>query len=91
MGDLVGKWAWFPCEVKPGPFSDERLVRLESAKGEWLIFAPIGALQTPVLEGTTQIRGNIVEIMGDRFLATFPGSALTAPFFEGFLAGMARP
>ena len=32
-----GMRIWLPCEVKPGPFSDERMVRVESM-GSWLAF-----------------------------------------------------
>ena len=33
-----GMRIWLPCEVKPGPFSDERMVRVESESGSWLAF-----------------------------------------------------
>jgi len=42
-----GARIWIPCEVKPGPFSDERMVRVQSQAGEWLGFVGLGPAVIP--------------------------------------------
>ena len=41
----VGARIWLPCEVKPGPFSDEKLIKVPSAHGEVLGFVPTSYLK----------------------------------------------
>jgi len=70
-----GAYTWLPCEVKPGPFSDERLVRVASELGDWVGFVPVSSLESN--EGESLIRALIVEVQGDRFLARIPGESLS--------------
>ena len=72
-----------PCEVKPGPFSNERLVKV----GNWVGFVNINYLENrDVQSGATRIRAVVVRIEEDRFLAKLPGSSLDASkTFEGEL------
>ena len=37
MAPQVGGKVWIPCEVKPGPFSNERLARIQLAAGPWVV------------------------------------------------------
>ncbi|MES1244674.1 MAG: hypothetical protein ABUT39_23910 [Acidobacteriota bacterium] len=90
MALRIGTQVWVPCEVKPGPFSDERLVRVLSNRGEWLGFVPIRLLREPILEGSTFIGARIVAVAGERFQASIPGEALTPSLFEGFEGNVAR-
>jgi len=71
-----GAYTWLPCEVKPGPFSDERLVRVASEFGDWVGFVPVSSLAGK--EGESLIRALVVEVQGDRFLARIPGEALSS-------------
>lgn len=75
----VGRTVWVPCEVKPGPFSNERLVRVQGETPEsWVGFVPIWYLQEPVEKGTTKIRAVVVELQGDRFVARIPGHSVAS-------------
>ena len=82
---LTGQNVWLPCEVKPGPFSDERLVRVLLEAEEWVGFVPLGQLQSPTTEGQTMVRAEVVEVNGETFRAKIQGhplalSTLEAPF-----------
>ena len=44
MSVAGGAYTWLPCEVKPGPFSDERLVRVASELGDWVGFVPVSSV-----------------------------------------------
>ena len=74
----VGRYVWLPCEVKPGPFSNERMVRVTSEFGDWVGFVSVSSLKDPVREGETLIRALVVEVQGDRFSARMPGESLSS-------------
>lgn len=74
---------WLPCEVKPGPFSDERMVRVESESGSWLGFVPVSLLRDPVEEGSTFVSAIVSEIRGASFTARLPGHPVTPGVFSG--------
>ena len=76
MSVAGGAYTWLPCEVKPGPFSDERLVRVASEFGDWVGFVPVSSLEGKA--GESLIRALIVEVQGDRFLARIPGESLSS-------------
>ncbi len=84
MALKLGMQVWVPCEVKPGPFSNERLVRV-CVNGEtlWLGFVPAARLKEPILEGPTLLPALVVSVIGDKFTARIPGEALTPSLFEG--------
>jgi hypothetical protein len=83
MNLSAGMRIWLPCEVKPGPFSDERMVRVESESGSWLGFVPVSFLRDPLQEGATFISAVVVEIRGDCFTARLPGHPVTPGVFSG--------
>lgn len=73
-----GATVWIPCEVKPGPFPDERVVLVESEKNSWIGFVDLRFLQNPIQEGKTQVLARVVSVKGDQFQATLPGHSLAA-------------
>ena len=81
----AGRLIWIPCDVKPGPFSDERIVRIRSDRNEWLAFVPVDALRNPIREGSTFVRAVIVRVNGGHFSAKVAGEPLTSSLFEGTL------
>ncbi|HEY2289358.1 MAG TPA: hypothetical protein VGM86_01535 [Thermoanaerobaculia bacterium] len=84
MALKVGTRIWIPCDVKPGPFSDERFVKVCVNGGSaWLGFVPAYRLQEPILEGRTLLPALVVSITDDKFTARIPGEALTQTLFEG--------
>lgn len=80
----AGVRIWIPCEVKPGPFSDERMVRVETQAGEWLGFVDVGLLQDrEVAEGKTSVLATVESVGSGRFTARLPGHAVRSLLFEG--------
>jgi hypothetical protein len=61
MAFMVGQQVWIRCKVQPGPFSDERLVTIESVDG------PIsGFVRNEELKGDS-VRG-VVRSMGEKVI-----------------------
>jgi len=84
MALKIGTRIWIPCDVKPGPFSDERFVKVCVDEGSpWLGFVPEFHLRDPIQEGRTLLPALVVSIKGDKFTARIPGEALTQTLFEG--------
>ena len=72
-----GRYVWLACEVRPGPFSNERRVKVRSGVGdEWVGFVPTTELKDPVTSGHTYIRGLVVRVEGDQFYARLPGEPI---------------
>ena len=86
MSYEAGHLVWIPCEVKPGPFSDERIVRINSDRGPWVAFVPVDALREPITEGSTAVRAVIVRVQGGRFKAKVAGEPVTSSVYEGTLS-----
>jgi hypothetical protein len=82
----TGRLVWIPCDVKPGPFSNERIARLRSDRGEWVAFVPVDALRDPILEGSTFVRAVITGVNGGHFNARVAGEPVSSSLFEGTLA-----
>ena len=82
----AGNIVWIPCEVKPGPFPDERRVRLSSPFMEWVGFVPVSYLQEPVLEGETKIRVLVVDVQNDRFSARVPGEGISGALYGDLIS-----
>jgi hypothetical protein len=79
----VGKQVWIPCEVKPGPFSDEPMVRVQTEIASWLGFVSIFALKEPIAQGKTFITAFVTNVTGDSFTIRLPGHALTSASLQG--------
>lgn len=82
----AGNVVWIPCEVKPGPFPDERRVRLTSSLGEWVGFVPVSFLEKPIIEGETRIRVLVVDVQGDKFSARVPGEGISGSLFGDLIS-----
>jgi hypothetical protein len=72
-----GMRIWIPCEVKPGAFPDERLVRVSHERGKWLGFVNVASLRDPIPVGETFVMAIVEEVEPDRFSARMPGEAVT--------------
>ncbi len=87
MNFEAGGQVWIPCKVKPGPFSDERMICITSPRDEWVGFVHVATLREPILEGETFVRAVIVKIgEGGTFNAKIPGEPVTSSMFEGTLS-----
>lgn len=74
----AGHTVWIPCEVKPGPFSNERLVRVEGEPESWVGFVPVWYLRDAIEHGRTEVRAVVAEMRGSCFLARIPGHAVAS-------------
>lgn len=86
MGWKVGRIVWLPCEVKPGPFPNERMIRVASDQGDWVGFVPVDSLREPVEKGNSSVRAVLVDVEGDGFRARIAGEPVASSFFEGRLS-----
>ena len=87
MNVSIGQRVWIPCEVKPGPFSDERMVRVNSpavnsAVSSWIGFVPTTRLREPIECGTTYVSAIVVNVFDGRFFAQLVGDGFANTVFE---------
>lgn len=78
----VGNVVWINCEVKPGPFTDERRIRCRSPYGEWIGFVPVSALAEPITEGETKIAAVVINVANGKFSAKIPGEGIARTLYE---------
>jgi hypothetical protein len=79
----VGDEIWIPCEVRPGPFDDERLIRVESESGEWVGFVNIRWLAQPIEKGRSAVRAVVEDVKGGSFHARIRGHSPSHLLVEG--------
>ena len=90
MVDLpIGSRMWLPCEVKPGPFTNERMVLVQGEGNPWFGFVNTLWLKDGNDEGADEVLAKVVEVTKDRFRARIPGSAPQSTLFEGRLERVA--
>ena len=89
MSLFVGQHVWVPCEVKPGPFSNERMVRVSSPEGQWFGFAPTTVLREPVTAGETAVKAVILEVTGVKLLLQVFGAALSGSAHQDLVSRVA--
>lgn len=78
MTTSIGEYIWIPCEVKPGPFSNERLVLLQSKVDEWMGFVQSYSLKNDVSEGENSVKGQVVDVNCEVLTAKIFGEPLTS-------------
>lgn len=82
----VGKPVWVSCEVKPGPFDDERLVRVRLNGSTWVGFVPSLHLADPSVEsGETQVKARILDVDRGTFTAKVLGHSISSQPLHGSL------
>jgi len=91
MSLAIGQYVWVPCEVKPGPFSDQRMVRVNSPAvntpaGTWIGFVSTEFLREPVTAGATEATALVVGLTDDHFLAQVLGEPLSNTVFEDVIS-----
>lgn len=82
----VGQRVWVPCQVKSGPFADERMVRVSSPVGTWAGFVSTANLAEPTTLGENGA-AVLVRVIGDqRFTAEPIGEPLANRLYEELIA-----
>lgn len=78
-----GATVWLRCEVKPGPFSDERMIRVGPPENQWIGFVPARVLADQHVEtGETLVRAQIVGVEEGYVSVRLPGHAIAASIFH---------
>ena len=83
MDLFAGARMELPCEVKPGPFSDDRMVLVVADGSEWFGFVNVRWLRRHGSEDTGEVLAKVIDIDGPTFHARIPGSALQTKLFQG--------
>ena len=78
----VGQRVWLRCEVKPGPFSDERLVKVEVEQDSWVGFVPIWLLRAKAEQGRDEVEARVLAVNGKTFRARIQGHSVSVSTFE---------
>jgi hypothetical protein len=87
-----GMVVWLPCEVRPGPFPNERKVYIHAESSEWFGFVDISQLKEKVEEGEDAIRATVIGVQAERVVLGIRGQAPasrpieTGPTFVGGLS-----
>ena len=82
MALRVGDRVWLPCEVKPGPFSNERLVRVKLSTREWIGFVDTDALKDGIETGPTHVLAILTAIDDDCATAIVQGHAIDVRYVQ---------
>lgn len=82
MSLRTGDRVWLPCEVKPGPFSNERLVRVKLPTGEWIGFVDTQALKDEKETGPTHVLAVLTSVEDDRATAAVQGHAFDSRYVQ---------
>ena len=76
-----GQKIFLPCEVKPGPFPDERMVRIQIDGEEWYGFVHVSMLTEKIQEGKSMIRVEIIDIKDNHLYLRIPGEPVNQTLF----------
>jgi hypothetical protein len=82
MVTKAGQKIWIRCEVKPGPFPDEKLVRVQSGDNEWVGFVNVDFLKKRP-NGDFFVQGKVTDGGRGDFTVVFPGHSITSSQFQG--------
>jgi hypothetical protein len=64
---------WLPCEVKGGPFPNERRIYVNIDESEWFGFVDISQLKAKVDEGADYIRAVVTGVQPERVVLSIRG------------------
>ena len=76
MKITAGRHVWIRCEVKPGAFADERIVRIHAVDEAWTGFVATTALREPIESGESLVKSLVLEVSGETILAQPHGEAV---------------
>ena len=74
---------WLPCTVSPGPFSNERAVKIDLGDWRWIGFVNVCLLKEQIEEGPDQVLANILRLSDNTFEASIPGEAVQGALLQG--------
>ena len=71
---------WIDCTVRPGAFSNERLVRIKLSTGDWLGFVDENQLENPIKEGQTSVCATVLVSTPEFLMLAIPGNDLATKY-----------
>lgn len=71
----TGMMIWIPCEVKGGPFPNERRAYLKLNGTEWFGFVDVSQLKDKVPEGHDFVRATVIGVQKERVALGIHGQA----------------
>ncbi len=71
----LGMIVWLPCEVRGGPFPDERRVFVPSELGDWFGFVNVSELKNKAKEGPDQVKAFVLAVESDRVVVGINGQS----------------
>jgi hypothetical protein len=75
-GDIKkGMLMWIPCEVKSGPFPNERRVYIKLDDMEWFGFVDVSQLKEKVPQGHDFVRATVIGVQKERVVLGIHGQA----------------
>jgi hypothetical protein len=70
-----GMSVWLPCEVRGGPFPNERRVLVRTDTSEWFGFVNVSELQKKVQAGSDRVRAVIVAVEPNHVIVAVRGQS----------------
>jgi hypothetical protein len=70
-----GAVVWLPCQVRGGPFPNERRVYIKTEISEWFGFVNTSELKDKVIEGPDHVRGVVVAVASDHLVIGVRGQS----------------
>ena len=77
-----GMMVWIPCEVRGGPFPNERRIYLKLGNHEWFGFVDVSQLQKGVKEGSDYVKARVLAIQNEKVVLGIRGQSPTSPPLE---------
>jgi len=70
-----GLVVWIPCEVRSGPFPDERRVYVQTGLSEWFGFVNTSELKSKVEIGKDSVRAVVIATTPDHVVVGIQGQS----------------
>ncbi|MGH7815394.1 MAG: hypothetical protein ACREQI_15490 [Candidatus Binataceae bacterium] len=70
-----GTTIWLPCQVRSGPFPDERRVYVSIGPSEWFGFVNVSELRQGLPEGDDHVKAMVTGGKGDQVTLGIRGAA----------------
>ena len=72
-----GQNIWLLCEVRKGPFPDERLIHVQGTRSEWVGFVNANQLKEKVVNGQGYVRGVVLATGSQHIVVGIEGQSPT--------------
>ncbi|HVA81435.1 MAG TPA: hypothetical protein VNF29_10970 [Candidatus Binataceae bacterium] len=69
---------WIPCEVKGGPFPNERRVYIKIEKSEWFGFVDVSQLRKGVTDGSDDVQAKVLAVQNEKVVLGIRGQSPTS-------------